>query len=58
MQIPLQDAAGAEANPPEVAAFLERCDLVTPQFSQRLYVDTKGLRHCGGGHPIVFEHEA
>ena len=58
VDMPLKCAAGAEADPPIVAAFFKRSDLMAEQFAQRLYVDAKGLRHSGGGHPIVFEHEA
>ena len=54
--MPLEVAAGAEADPPVVAAFGEGGDLMTPQLTQRLRVDAKNLRHCGGGHPISFEH--
>ena len=54
--MPLEVAAGAEAYPPVVAAFREGGDLMTTQLAQRLRVDAKNLRHCGGGHPISFEH--
>ncbi len=56
--MPLKSAAGAEADPAEVAGLLKRGDLMTPQFAERLRVDAKNLRHYGGGHPIFFKHEA
>ena len=56
--MPLEVAAGAEPDPSIVAAFLERGDLMTTQLAQRLRVDAKNSRHCGGGHPISFEHGA
>ena len=57
VNMPLKSAASAEADPPVVAAFLKRSDLMAAQFAQRLWVDAKNLRHCGGGHPIVFKHQ-
>ena len=51
LEIPLKSAAGAEADPAIVAALFERGDLMTPQLSQRLWVDAKNSRHIGGGHP-------
>ena len=56
--MPLEVAAGAEADPPVVAAFPKGGDLMTPQLAQRLRVDAKNLRHDGGGHPVLFCHEA
>ena len=53
----MEVAAGAEADPAIVAAFLERGDLMATQLAQRLRVDTKHSRHSGGGHPISFQHE-
>ena len=55
--MPLKSAAGTEADPPIVAAFLKRSDLMAAQFAQRLWVDAKNLRHCGGRHPIGFKHQ-
>ena len=55
--MPLEVATGAEADPPIVATFLKKGDLMTPQFAQCLGVDTKHSRHGSGGHPISFEHE-
>ena len=57
MDMPLEVATGAEADPPIVATFLKKGDLMTPQFAQCLGVDTKHSRHGSGGHPISFEHE-
>ena len=57
VNMPLKSAAGAEADPPIVAAFFKRSDLMAAQFAQRLWMDAKDLRHCRGGHPIVFKHQ-
>ena len=35
--MPLKSAAGAEADPPVVTAFLKRSDLMAAQFAQRLW---------------------
>ena len=56
--MPLQSAAGAKADPSVIAPLLEWTDLMTPELSQRLRVDAKSLRHCGGGHPVLIRHEA
>ena len=53
VDMPLKSAAGAEADPAIVAALFERGDLMTPQLSQRLWVDAKNSRHIGGGHPFA-----
>ena len=53
LEIPLKSAAGAEADPAIVAALFERGDLMTPQLSQRLWVDAKNSRHIGRGHPFA-----
>ena len=57
VDMPLKSAAGTEADPPIVAAFLKRSDLMAAQFAQRLWVDAKNLRHRGGGHPSGFKHQ-
>ena len=56
LEIPLKSAAGAEADPAIVAALFERGDLMTPEFSQRLWVDAKNSRHIGGVHPFAVVH--
>ena len=39
--------------PLTLAALFERGGLMTPQLSQRLWVDAKNSRHIGRGHPFA-----
>ena len=49
--MPLKSAAGAEANPSVVAAFLEKRDPMTPELSQRLWMNAKSVSALLGGDP-------
>ena len=50
--MPLKGAAGTEANPAIVAAFLEQRDPMAPELSQRLRVNTKSVSALLGGDPL------
>ena len=56
LDMPLEVTAGTQADPAIVTALFERGDLMTPQLSQRLWVDAKNSRHIGGGHPFAVVH--
>ena len=51
--MPLKIAASAEAYPPVVATFFEQGDLMTPELSQRLWMDAKSVSALLGGNPTV-----
>ena len=51
--MPLKIAAGAEAYPPVVATFFEQGDLMTPELSERLWMDAKSVSALLGGSPTV-----
>ena len=53
LDMPLEVTAGTQADPAIVTALFERGDLMTPQLSQRLWVDAKNSRHIGRGHPFA-----
>ena len=43
VDVPLKSAAGAQADPAIVAAFLKKWDPMTPELSQRLWMNTKSV---------------
>ncbi len=49
--MPLKGAASAQADPPVVATFLKQGDLMTPELSQRLWMDAKSVSALLGGDP-------
>ena len=50
--MPLKSAAGAEANPSVVPAFLKKRDPMTPELSQRLWMNAKSVSALLGGDPL------
>ena len=50
--MPLKGAASAQADPPVVATFLKQGDLMTPELSQRLWMDAKSVSALLGGDPL------
>ena len=52
VDMPLKGAAGTEANPSVVAAFLEKRDPMTPELSQRLWMNAESVSALLGGDPL------
>ena len=50
--MPLKGAAGAQPDPSVVAAFFKEWDPMTPEFSQRLWMNTKSVSALLGGDPL------
>ena len=50
--MPLKVAAGAQPYPSVVAAFFEKWNSMTPELSQRLWMNTKSVSALLGGDPL------